>query len=427
MRFKIQALIGTAQGFAYLVVEAAGALAFAGLSVRQYGAVEAGAATSALYLVALFNVLVVCFGTILARAIAQSDPEHQRSFINESLVPSAYLVVAAAIVLVLVLVAQLRLNLGSDAVHSLLLLAGCLAVGYLCRSLGLLSAFRSVGMGRLAADKRFQLKFSLLCSTCMIAAVWFGVRPVTALAVAYVLCGAFLAWQHASRTQLSPVFNGLGAKRGGLSSRMQRVMKDSTQYTVTGAAGYVVVNGDALILSTVLGPQQMVSFLVISKLTLGVFSVAGVLGSVVLPSMSAAYASGNDSRYGRLALWTILNGIGLTCLCVFICYLVYPHLHEWVTVSASQPPRVFAVAMLNAVLLGVIASIGWPLLATGRTNLTVPTLVDAGLLVCIGAVAVSIWGFMGVLLAASVAHAVSLMMQLRLAWKTWQRLAWRNK
>ena len=411
MNLTVRALIGSGIGFAYLLVEAIGMLLVVKTSNQEFGVVEAGLVANLFYIFGLFNVFTVCYGTMLARGIARSDEVAREALAKEGLAKTRVVGVAIAAILAVALFSSLMLGSSNLTLPAIVILSIGFASGWLFRSLGLVAAFSSVGRGDIGADKRYQLVFSMATYVTLLTAVLLlHLRPVVAAAWSVVLCG-FL--------QLTIRRGGgwtiLTCISGPVSADLRGVFRHTSQYLVTGATGYLVVNGDAIVVGISLGPKSLTDYLALSKLILGVFSLSGLPGSVLLPYLSAASAAKDRNRYRHLTVVAVGASLFLTLCGIIVSVMVYPSIQVWATGGDLLPPTVVTVGMLNGALLGVVAAVGWPLLATSRTNLALPTAVDAAITIIGGFTFAYSFGMVGIITMAILAHVASLALQWRVA------------
>lgn len=408
---RVKASLGSMYALLYLGVEAFGLIVLVKLLSQNIGVVQAGLISLQLYGVGLANVVLVALAVISTRsvALALALPGDLRLLQRKVM---AGVAVVLGLISIGLLLGQPDRQVGLSAL--------IFSAGVLLRGWGLVHEAERVGVGHVGADKAFLMIFSFLFFGLSCLAVQFFHASVLTVAGAYLLIGLLLAL----RTYRQKASAGRDAAPlcESVSWRQYSSLdKQFLAFLLMSLAGFLTMNGDVFLVSSFFGTAILAHYSIAAKIGVGIFSIAAVYPSMRLQPISAAFSAGDIPLCVKFWRECIAVAMGVGAVFALIMVLIYAPLMGWVfPVGDRLPFFYFILICVNSLIASFIAANGWPIIATGKGNLILPTWLDGVLVIALGALGATAFGVPGLLLAVTVAHSISAFMHFTLARKIFQ-------
>jgi len=307
---------------------------------------------------------------------------------------------------------------------SALIFVPAVMIGFILRSLGLLSAFKRVGNGNIGADKSYLLITSTSFYAFSLVSIGFSLVGDFAVPLAYLFSGC-IGYQIEKNRNREAYLRLISSSRPKEINNWKYYHDPKGlwyQYAsllIISLAGFLVTNGDALTVSWILGSETLASYAVGHKLALGLFGLAAIYPSMQLQPITKSFSSGDFILSRRFWLEGVAVALSLAVTMAVCLYTIYPNIAEWTTGRNNLLDRkVFILLCISAVLMSLTAACGWAIIgANGPKSVLFPTLIDASLTLVLGAIGASSFGIFGLLYGIIFAHTVSAGMHSAIAYK----------
>lgn len=417
MRFRlspdrIKASFGSIYAILYLGFEALGLILLLKLLTARIGAQEAGLVSLELYGVGLANVVVVALSVIATRTVAAASSTEDASGLSDlhalALKVFVGLAIASGGIVLALLVLHPKIEVGAAAL--------AFAIGVIVRGWALLQRAKQVGRGYIGADKAYMMAFSGLFFFLSCLAVRYLHASLLAVAIVYLAIASFSAC-----LSLRGVGGGEYNRHISIRSQLLRRTRIDAQFAaflMMSLAGFLTMNGDVFLVSYFLGTSALAHYSIASKIGVGIFSLAVIYPSMRLQPIASLFAAGDVEGAAKLWRECILVAMAVGGFLVLVSVGVFAPLNQWIFAGSAQiQPPYFALICINSLIAAFIGANGWPIIASGKGNLIIPTWTDGVLVMLLGAIGANQFGLLGLLLGVTLAHLTSATMHYSLAKK----------
>lgn len=399
---RLDAIKGAFFSLLFLASEALGLIILTKFLARQGFESIAGDVSYQLYVVGLINVFFTALSILLIREVA-SKYSADRDFLQkissiDSAPPVFILVSIGLIVFFLVQIALQGFFHWVNLIFSL---------GILLRGGNIALAAVEVGKGRVGLDKEIQFFNSFLFYSLSCLVIYYAPSAV-GIAICYLIPPLLvISWQVARWEWVAKI---------KFVFEIQKIEFAYVKLLILSLGGYFTMNGDAFLAREIVSSSDFAYYSILSKIGVGIFSLA-----VVYPSMRMqpiARALGNGDIRAAKKLWKecvavaalIAVSISLVLIAVYYFFgnIIIP-------ISARVDIFTFSMICMNAVIAAFIGANGWPILASSKNSLLLPTWVNAILIGMLGYVGAKNFGIEGMLAGVTLAHITSAVMHFLIA------------
>lgn len=417
---RLKASIGSLYALLFLGSEAVGLILLTKFLVNGHSADVAGVIAMQLYVVGLINVAIVSLVVVSIRSVATFCNESSKSDVAHN--PVLHELVGLQIKVFFFL--ALGLSTGMffivagpwSVTPNLALSSSFFSLGLLIRGAGLVATSHRVGHGEIGADKFFQFVFSIVffCVSCGL--VYFFNADSTGIAAIYLAVALTLTGyqiRHGWRKrEISFSMNKYLTTWRNVSNFEAQYLK----FVLMSMGGFLTMNGDVFIVSTLWGTSSLAHYSIAAKIGVGIFSIAVVYPSMRIQPIALAFSHGNRERARRLWIECLVVALITGFLFSTASLLIYPYLTSWIFPGKPIVPTVLFMGIcINALITSFTGANGWPIIASGKHDLLMPTWLNGLLLVVLGFTGAYWFGIPGLLVSVGCAHAVSSVLHFRIA------------
>lgn len=399
---RLNAIKGAFFSLLFLASEALGLIIVTKLLARQGFESIAGDVSYQLYVVGLINVFFTALSVLLIREVA-SKYSTDRNFLQKIVA-----IESSLLIFILVSIGSIIFFLMQIALQGVFHWSNVIFhLGIFLRGANIALAAVEVGKGRVGLDKEIQFFnsfffYSLSCWVIYYAPGVVGISICYLIPPLLVIFWQVLRWEWV--VKINFVFE------------LKKIQFAYVKLLILSLGGYFTMNGDAFLAREIVSSSDFAYYSILSKIGIGIFSLAVVYPSMRMQPIARALSVG-DIRTAK-KLWRECVAVavliaGLISLVLITAYYFLGHIV--IPSSAKVDLFTFSMICMNAAIAAFIGANGWPILASSKNSLLLPTWVDAILIGMLGYVGSKNFGIEGMLAGVTLAHITSAVMHFLIA------------